>query len=509
MGATVLVSGEAGIGKSSLLQAFADRAGATARVLAGACEDLLTPRPLGPFRDMARDAGGLAGLAGDDRDAFLDALLAEMSFTQRPARGDRRGRPLGRRRLARHHPLPGQADRPAGGAAGGQLPRRGAGRRPPVRPHGRRPGRAVGAPDRAGGAVRRGRGRAGHRRRARPRPGGGGGRRQPLLPDRGPCRPRGRRPAVGAPRRAGPVLVAAGVVPVVAGAPGRRPQRGRALAGAVPGRGPGGPGAGRAAGDAGRRPGAGPLPARAGQAGRRAVAAVDPADGPPPAGAGRAGRRRGRALAAGPPRRRRRRRAGGGPQRGRGGLGRGRVLGPPGGGRLRPPRPGARGPLRPPGGGPAARAGRPGPVRPQPVRGGGRARRPGGRALGRQRVGAPGAGRGAGRLGPHEHAHGRPRRRRAKACGPSASWRRSVPAGPWRSATAPSAPRTPSRRGSTRPSAGPSGRWTWPSGSAAPRSSPTPSATAAWPGRRWATRPAWPTWNGPWRRPTGSATATT
>jgi predicted ATPase len=71
MGATVLVSGEAGIGKSSLLQAFADRAGATARVLAGACEDLLTPRPLGPFRDMARDAGGLAG---DDRDAFLDAL---------------------------------------------------------------------------------------------------------------------------------------------------------------------------------------------------------------------------------------------------------------------------------------------------------------------------------------------------------------------------------------------------------------------------------------------------
>ena len=84
-GATVLVSGEAGIGKSSLLQAFADHAGASARVLAGACEDLLTPRPLGPFRDMARDAGGLAGLAGDDRDAFLDALLAEMSFTQRPA----------------------------------------------------------------------------------------------------------------------------------------------------------------------------------------------------------------------------------------------------------------------------------------------------------------------------------------------------------------------------------------------------------------------------------------
>jgi predicted ATPase len=84
-GSTVLVSGEAGIGKTSLLQEFADGAWPTARVLVGACEDLLTPRPLGPFRDMARDAGGLAGLAGDDRDAFLDALLAEMGFTQRPA----------------------------------------------------------------------------------------------------------------------------------------------------------------------------------------------------------------------------------------------------------------------------------------------------------------------------------------------------------------------------------------------------------------------------------------
>jgi DNA-binding CsgD family transcriptional regulator/tetratricopeptide (TPR) repeat protein len=84
-GTTVLVSGEAGIGKTSLLAAFTAGAAATTRLLAGACEDLLTPRPLGPFRDMARDAGGLAGLAGDDRDAFLDALLAELRFRQRPA----------------------------------------------------------------------------------------------------------------------------------------------------------------------------------------------------------------------------------------------------------------------------------------------------------------------------------------------------------------------------------------------------------------------------------------
>ncbi|HKE98756.1 MAG TPA: BTAD domain-containing putative transcriptional regulator [Actinomycetes bacterium] len=85
-GTTVLVSGEAGIGKTWLLRAFAARAGQAARVLLGSCEDLLTPRTLGPFRDMARDAGGaLARVGGDDRDGLIDALLEEMGFAQRPA----------------------------------------------------------------------------------------------------------------------------------------------------------------------------------------------------------------------------------------------------------------------------------------------------------------------------------------------------------------------------------------------------------------------------------------
>jgi predicted ATPase len=53
-GATVLVSGEAGIGTSSLLQAFADRAGATARVLAGA--ELATAAGLDPARWWRRPA---------------------------------------------------------------------------------------------------------------------------------------------------------------------------------------------------------------------------------------------------------------------------------------------------------------------------------------------------------------------------------------------------------------------------------------------------------------------
>ena len=125
MGATVLVSGEA---DRQVLTA----PGVPRRPRRGdgqgagrACEDLLTPAT-GAVPDMARDAS-LAGLAGDDRDAFLDALLAEMSFTQRPAVvivEDAHWADAASLDIIR---LPGQADRPAGGAAGGQLPRRGAG----------------------------------------------------------------------------------------------------------------------------------------------------------------------------------------------------------------------------------------------------------------------------------------------------------------------------------------------------------------------------------------------
>jgi len=85
-GSSVLVSGEAGIGKSSLLAEFADRAAGQARLFRGSCEDLVTARTLGPFRDMARELPGIPlGVGPAERDALLDALLAEMSFTQRPA----------------------------------------------------------------------------------------------------------------------------------------------------------------------------------------------------------------------------------------------------------------------------------------------------------------------------------------------------------------------------------------------------------------------------------------
>ena len=54
----VLVTGEAGIGKTVLLRTFVDRIPARARGLWGMCDSLSTPRPLGPLRDVADELGG-------------------------------------------------------------------------------------------------------------------------------------------------------------------------------------------------------------------------------------------------------------------------------------------------------------------------------------------------------------------------------------------------------------------------------------------------------------------
>ena len=57
-GHTFLVGGEAGIGKTSLLETFAAERARGARVLWGACEALVTPRPLGPLVDIAEELKG-------------------------------------------------------------------------------------------------------------------------------------------------------------------------------------------------------------------------------------------------------------------------------------------------------------------------------------------------------------------------------------------------------------------------------------------------------------------
>ena len=81
-GSVVLVTGEAGIGKTSLIRAFADDAGQDARILLSACDDLMAPRTLGPLRDAALGGDGplAAALAEDEpvEDVFT-ALLEELA----------------------------------------------------------------------------------------------------------------------------------------------------------------------------------------------------------------------------------------------------------------------------------------------------------------------------------------------------------------------------------------------------------------------------------------------
>ncbi|MGY1806565.1 ATP-binding protein [Blastococcus sp. SYSU D00669] len=77
-GAVVLVGSEAGSGKTALVAELAARVGDRARVLRSGCDDLLAPRSLGPFRDVARAVGGPladAFAAGGDPEAVLPALL--------------------------------------------------------------------------------------------------------------------------------------------------------------------------------------------------------------------------------------------------------------------------------------------------------------------------------------------------------------------------------------------------------------------------------------------------
>jgi DNA-binding CsgD family transcriptional regulator/tetratricopeptide (TPR) repeat protein len=87
-GSVVLVSGEAGIGKSSLVEALRAHLPAEGRMFVGYCDDLATPRTLGPFRDLVGSVGtelSRAVTEGGDRDRLLSALRAELDWAQHPA----------------------------------------------------------------------------------------------------------------------------------------------------------------------------------------------------------------------------------------------------------------------------------------------------------------------------------------------------------------------------------------------------------------------------------------
>jgi DNA-binding CsgD family transcriptional regulator/tetratricopeptide (TPR) repeat protein len=79
-GSIVFVAGEAGAGKTALINAFLTRLGPRVIVLAGACDALATPRALGPVLDIAHEVGGGLADAADsaDRHHLMTALLDEL-----------------------------------------------------------------------------------------------------------------------------------------------------------------------------------------------------------------------------------------------------------------------------------------------------------------------------------------------------------------------------------------------------------------------------------------------
>lgn len=80
-GRVALVSGEAGIGKTSLVEHFVRVHQDSIRVLWGTCDSLFTPRPLGPLHDIAMEVEGeLSALLNSnaDRQAIFSTCFVEL-----------------------------------------------------------------------------------------------------------------------------------------------------------------------------------------------------------------------------------------------------------------------------------------------------------------------------------------------------------------------------------------------------------------------------------------------
>lgn len=86
-GSLVLLAGEAGVGKTSLVHAFVEQLDARVLVISGACDPLTTPRPLGPLYDFTDQPGsGLDNLEldqGERTHAFAE-LVDRLGHSVRP-----------------------------------------------------------------------------------------------------------------------------------------------------------------------------------------------------------------------------------------------------------------------------------------------------------------------------------------------------------------------------------------------------------------------------------------
>ncbi|MBK8198528.1 MAG: AAA family ATPase [Acidobacteria bacterium] len=86
-GHVALVSGEAGIGKTTLVRRFQASLPAPWRAGSGGCDALFTPRPLGPLQDMAGQLGPAVEAllhSGGDRQSLNAAVLDALSDAGRP-----------------------------------------------------------------------------------------------------------------------------------------------------------------------------------------------------------------------------------------------------------------------------------------------------------------------------------------------------------------------------------------------------------------------------------------
>jgi Predicted ATPase len=81
-GSIVLIEGEAGIGKSVLVNALRSVLPAEGRLLLGWCDDLATPRVLGPLRDLREHVGKAlaAALDAGDRGRVGEELRSELDW---------------------------------------------------------------------------------------------------------------------------------------------------------------------------------------------------------------------------------------------------------------------------------------------------------------------------------------------------------------------------------------------------------------------------------------------